>query len=186
MAPQSATVAKRAARLERREAALALRPGMSPSGPATDRLRIATWNLNSLRARLPAVERFLERVQPDVVCFQETKAAALSEAAAAMFADHDYEIAYVGSGSYNGVAVAARHPMQDIRSSGDFDDEHLDREARVTSCIVCVPPKLNSPWLSVIVPRPARFWTTEASITNARSLSRVIVSVPPCDGLTNW
>ena len=143
VAPPSATTAKRATRLERREAALALRPGMSPSGPATDRLRVATWNLNSLRARLPAVERFLERVHPDVVCFQETKAAELSEAAAAMFAGHGYEIASVGSGSYNGVAIAARHPMRDVRSSGDFDDEHLDREARITSCIVCVPAPLR-------------------------------------------
>jgi hypothetical protein len=67
--------AKRAARLERREAALALRPSLSPSGPAQERLRVATWNLNSLRTRLPAVERFLEWVRPDIVCLHETRAA---------------------------------------------------------------------------------------------------------------
>jgi exodeoxyribonuclease-3 len=133
------TPAKQAARLERRNAALALRPSLSPSGPAPTRFRVATWNLNSLRARLPAVERFLERVEPDVVCLQETKAGQLSDDAAAAFERHGYEVAYVGKGSYNGVAVAARHPIDDVRCSGSFDDEHLDREARVASCMVRTP-----------------------------------------------
>jgi exodeoxyribonuclease-3 len=150
MARQPDTDEKRAARFERRTAALALRPDMSPSGPAGDRLRIATWNLNSLRARLPAVARFLKRAQPDVLCIQETKAAELSEAAATMFAGNGYQITYVGNGPYNGVAVAARHPLQDIRLSGGFADEHLDREARVASCLVCTPALLRV--VSVYVP----------------------------------
>ena len=130
------TADKAAARLARREAALALRPSMSPTGPAPDRLRIATWNLNSLKARLPSVERFLERVRPDVLCLQETKAAQVSVAAATAFERHGYAVAHIGSSSYNGVAVAARHPIGDVRSSGDFDDEHLDQEPRITSCVV--------------------------------------------------
>ena len=65
-----------AARLERRQAALGRRVSMSPPGPAPDRLRVASWNLNSLRARLGAVDRFLERARPDVLCLQETKARA--------------------------------------------------------------------------------------------------------------
>src|SRR5688572_18196969 len=116
--------AKEAARRARREAALALRPSMSPMGPAPDRLRVATWNLNSLRARLPAVERFLDLTRPDVLCLQETKTAQVSEAAAAAFSRHGYEATNVGAGSYNGVAVLARHPLQDVRSSGALDDEH--------------------------------------------------------------
>jgi hypothetical protein len=68
----SDVAAKRAAR---REAALASRPSLSPPGPAPERLRVATWNLNSLRTRLPAAERFLEWVRPDIVCLQETRAA---------------------------------------------------------------------------------------------------------------
>ena len=144
------SAAKRAARLERREAALALRPSLSPTGPAPDRLRIATWNLNSLRRRLPAVERFLERVAPDVVCLQETKAASLSDAATAMFEQHGYHAAHVGSGAYNGVAVIARHAIDDARSSGEFDDEHLDREPRVATCVVHTPTPLRV--VSVYVP----------------------------------
>src|SRR5215204_5797944 len=102
---------KREARLRRREAALAARPVMSPPGPATDRLRVATWNLNSLRARLPAVERFVERVQPDVLCLQETKTASLSAVASAAFERLGYHAAHVGAGPYNGVAVLARDPI---------------------------------------------------------------------------
>jgi exodeoxyribonuclease-3 len=139
----SPSAEKRAARLARRKAALALRPSLSPTGPAPDRLRVATWNLNSLRARLPAVERFLELTRPDVLCLQETKAACVSDEAAAVFAQHGYEVAHVGTGSYNGVAILARHPLEDIRSSGALDDEHLDREPRVVSCLVRVPEPLR-------------------------------------------
>jgi exodeoxyribonuclease III len=147
---ESASAAKRAARLERREAALALRPSLSPTGPAPDRLRIATWNLNSLRRRLPGVERFLERVDPDVVCLQETKAASLPDAATAMLEEHGYHATHVGTGSYNGVAVIARHPIDDVRSSGEFDDEHLDREPRVATCVVRTPAPIRV--VSVYVP----------------------------------
>jgi exodeoxyribonuclease III len=141
---------KEAARLERRRAALALRPSLSPTGPAPDRLRIATWNLNSLRARLAGVERFLERVAPDIVCLQETKAASLSDDAAAMFDRYGYGVAHAGLSSYDGVAVAARHPIGDVRSSGGFDDEHLDREARLATCIVHCPEPVRV--ASVYVP----------------------------------
>jgi exodeoxyribonuclease-3 len=141
---------KEAARLERRRAALALRPTMSPSGPAPGRLRIATWNLNSLRARLAGVDRFLGRVLPDIVCLQETKAAELPAAATEVFDRHGYRVAHVGFGSYNGVAVAARHPLGDVRSAGAFDDEHLDREPRLLSCVVDCPEPVRV--VSVYVP----------------------------------
>jgi len=141
---------KLAARLERRNAALALRSSLSPSGPAPDRLRVATWNLNSLRARLPAVQRFLERTLPDVICLQETKAGALSEESSRLFARHGYGTAYVGNGSYNGVAVVARHPVREVRSSGVFEDDFLDREPRLLSCLVEAPLPLRV--VSVYVP----------------------------------
>jgi exodeoxyribonuclease-3 len=96
------------------------------------------------------VERFLERAHPDVVCLQETKAARLSDSAASMFDRFGYSVAYAGNGSYNGVAAAARHPIGDIRSSGDFDDVNLDREPRVASCIVTCPTPLRV--VSVYVP----------------------------------
>lgn len=140
-----------AARLARREAALALRPSMSPPGRAPEgQLRIATWNLNSLRARLPAVARFLDHVHPDVLCLQETKAAQLSPDAAALFERHGYRATHVGANHYNGVAVLARHPVAEVTSSGDFGDEHLDREPRVATCVVLTPTPMRV--VSVYVP----------------------------------
>jgi exodeoxyribonuclease III len=127
-----------------------LRPSLSPAGPAPDRLRVGTWNLNSLRARLPALERFLERARPDVICLQETKAPALSVPAAAAFERQGYQVAHIGSGSYNGVAIAARHPIEAIQASGDLGDEHLDREPRVITCMIRAETPVRA--VSVYVP----------------------------------
>jgi exodeoxyribonuclease-3 len=136
-APQvSAAAELKEARRRRREAALDLRPDMSPSRPAPEHFRVATWNVNSLRARTPAVARFLERARPDVVCLQETKAAAVAPAAAEMFDRFGYTVVHAGGGAYNGVAIAALHPVDGVISQAEFDDEHLDREPRLISCVV--------------------------------------------------
>jgi exodeoxyribonuclease-3 len=147
---RSPSASREAARLERRLAALALRSSMVPTAPAPDRLRLATWNINSLRTRLAALQRFLERTQPDVVCLQETKTASLSTAAEDAFRSLGYTVATIGGGGYNGVAVAARHPITDVLASGAFGDEHLDREPRVLSCVVDATERLRV--VSVYVP----------------------------------
>lgn len=131
--------ATQAARLERRNAALARRASMSPTGPAPDRLRVATWNLNSLRARLGAVGRFLERASPDVLCLQETKTAQLSDLAVSTFERHGYTAVHVGGRAYNGVAVVARHPITNVQASGDLGDTYLDGEPRIIACLVETP-----------------------------------------------
>jgi exodeoxyribonuclease-3 len=132
---------KQAARLARREQALAARPSQTPVEPAPDNhLRVATWNINSIRSRLAGVERFLVRTAPDIICLQETKTADLPVDAVAMFSRHGYHVAHAGTGGYDGVAIAARHEISDIQRPGGFDDEHLDREARLVSCVVhCTP-----------------------------------------------
>ena len=146
----SRTTALRAARQERREAALARRATMSPTGPAPGRFRVATWNLNSLRARSGAVDRFLGRAAPDVLFLQETKAAQLSDETADMFERRGYAVAHVGGRAYNGVAVAARHPILDVQASGELGDVHLDREPRLISCSVDGPVPIRA--VSVYVP----------------------------------
>ena len=68
---------------------------------------IAAWNVNSLKARLPRVEEWLDRVRPDVLCMQETKLANdafPSDAMAAL----GYESAHFGQGQWNGVAILSR------------------------------------------------------------------------------
>src|SRR4051812_25975895 len=108
------------ARAARRRAEIDARPAMSPTAPATDRLRLATWNLNSLRARTPAVDRFLQRTRPDLLCLQETKTAAIAPETAAMFERHGYHVVHVGAGAYNGVAIVGRHALRDVIASGEF------------------------------------------------------------------
>jgi exodeoxyribonuclease-3 len=141
---------REAARIARRRAEIAARPGMSPPGRAPEHLRIATWNVNSLRVRLAAVERLLEQVHPDVLCLQETKTASISDAAEGVFRRHGYRVVAAGAGSYNGVAIAARHPVRAELGSGGFGVEQLDREPRLVSCVVETDPALRV--ASVYVP----------------------------------
>jgi exodeoxyribonuclease-3 len=131
------------ARRARRQAEIDARPSMSPMAAAIDRLRLATWNVNSLRARADSVAQVVERTRPDVLCLQETKAARLDERSAAMFDRLGYHVTAVGHGRYNGVAIATRDPPRDPLCSGDFGVEPLDREARVASCVVGVVDPLR-------------------------------------------
>jgi len=82
-------------------------------------MRIATWNVNSLKARLEKVAWWLDRARPDVLLLQETK---LTDAAAprAVFAEWGYELAHHGQGRWNGVAIASRVGIADVvRGFGD-------------------------------------------------------------------
>ena len=76
-------------------------------------MRIATWNVNSVRARLPRVLEWLERQKPDVVCLQETKCQ--DEAfPREPIEDAGYQIACFGQKTYNGVAILARKRIEDV------------------------------------------------------------------------
>ena len=76
-------------------------------------MRIATWNVNSLKARLEKVSWWLERAQPDVVLFQETKVAD-DDVPGDTFRRLGYEVAHHGEGGRNGVAIASRSPIEDV------------------------------------------------------------------------
>jgi len=73
-------------------------------------MRIATWNVNSLKARQDAVERWLERADPDILLIQETK---LTDADAPVmaFGMAGYQLIHHGEGRWNGVAIAARNGL---------------------------------------------------------------------------
>lgn len=105
-------------------------------------MRIATWNVNSLRARLEKVRWWLERVRPDVLLMQETKLAD-DDVPSDDFLRLGYEIAHHGEGRWNGVAIASRVGIQDVvtnfgqpvqppRTPDAGDDEPL-AEARMIS-----------------------------------------------------
>ena len=76
-------------------------------------MRIATWNVNSLTARLPRVEEWIGYARPDVLCLQETKQAEAAFPYAA-FAALGYEAAHHGDGRWNGVAILSRVGLEGV------------------------------------------------------------------------
>lgn len=82
-------------------------------------MRIATWNVNSLKARWEAVEKWLERAEPDVLLIQETKLSD-GDAPEMSFRMLGYELLHHGEGRWNGVAIASRVGIADpVTNFGD-------------------------------------------------------------------
>ena len=95
-------------------------------------MRIATWNVNSLKARLPHVEQWLDYARPDVLCMQETKLS--DEAFPVMpFTALGYEVAFHGEGRWNGVAIASRVGLDDVVAGFSDAPEAEVVEARLMS-----------------------------------------------------
>jgi exodeoxyribonuclease-3 len=76
-------------------------------------MRIATWNVNSLKVRLPRVEEWLRLSEPDILLMQETK---LTDEAAPLLPLRmaGYDLAHHGEGRWNGVAIASRVGLADV------------------------------------------------------------------------
>jgi len=102
---------------------------------------IATWNVNSVRTRLTQLKEWLEEVQPDLLCIQETKVADPFFPKEEL-EENGYQVYFYGQKSYNGVALISRHPLKDIRyglkaelpqdsKANDFEDQK-----RIMSAIV--------------------------------------------------
>ncbi len=90
-------------------------------------MRIASWNINSLRKRQDRLFAWLEVTQPDIVCVQETKCPDEQFPALALQAA-GYRSAYHGEKSYNGVAILAKNEVHEVRAS--LCDEVVDPQAR--------------------------------------------------------
>jgi exodeoxyribonuclease-3 len=107
-------------------------------------MRIATWNVNSLNARLEKVVWWLDRARPDVLLMQETK---LADAAAPVeaFEKAGYQLAHHGEGRWNGVAIASKVGIADVISNfgqplrppttPDVPDDEPLSEARMVSAV---------------------------------------------------
>lgn len=87
-------------------------------------MKIATWNVNSILARLPGVTRWLDSVQPDVLCLQEIKCEN-DKFPIEVFRERGYQCVVFGQQSYNGVAIAARTECQNPKRGYDSEDEAL-------------------------------------------------------------
>ncbi len=92
-------------------------------------MRIASWNVNSLKARMPRVEEWLEIMEPDILCLQETKLAN-DVFPHDRFEALGYQSAHHGQGQWNGVAILSRVGLEDPQP-GFADGGEPDVDARI-------------------------------------------------------
>ena len=99
-------------------------------------MRVATWNVNSVNARLETVLRWFEAQRPDVACLQEIKCVDEKFPAEA-FERLGYSVAVHGQKAYNGVALLSLTPLEDVRKGlpGDEGDDH----ARYLEAVISGP-----------------------------------------------
>src|SRR3954447_2952573 len=88
----------------------------SADARTVERVRIATWNVNSVKQRVPRLLPWLDERRPDVVCLQETKLAddAFTELLGAELESRGYEAAAHGVAQWNGVAILSRVGLDDV------------------------------------------------------------------------
>jgi exodeoxyribonuclease-3 len=99
---------------------------------------IATWNVNSLKARLPRVQAWIQDVQPDVLCMQETKMTD-SVFPALTFTEMGYDSAHFGQGQWNGVAIISKVGISEVVANfavGEPDAEARIVTARCGDCLI--------------------------------------------------
>jgi exodeoxyribonuclease III len=98
-------------------------------------MRIATWNVNSVKQRLPRLLPWLDERKPDVVCLQETKLAdeAFAELLGDALAERGYEVAAHGEAAWNGVAILSRVGLDDVVAGIEGGPGFPHQEARAVS-----------------------------------------------------
>jgi exodeoxyribonuclease III len=98
-------------------------------------VRIATWNVNSVKQRVPRLLPWLDQRQPDVVCLQETKLAdaAFTELLGAPLAERGYGFGYHGEARWNGVAILSRVGLDDLVAGLPGEPGFPHPEARAVS-----------------------------------------------------
>jgi exodeoxyribonuclease-3 len=104
-------------------------------------MKIATWNINSIRRRLPLVCDWLAKQQPDVLCLQETKVEDRDFPVEA-FREAGYHAVYRGMKSYNGVATLSRRPVEKVLHG--FCEGPDSEDARILQTVVSGIPIVNS------------------------------------------
>jgi exodeoxyribonuclease III len=101
-------------------------------------MRIATWNVNSVKQRLPRLLPWLDERRPDVVCLQETKLAddAFAELLHDELASRSYEVAAHGEAAWNGVAILSRAGLEDVSTglAGAPGFPHPEARAVAATC----------------------------------------------------
>jgi len=98
-------------------------------------VRVATWNVNSVKQRIPRLWPWLDQRRPDVVCLQETKLTddAFADLLGGGLADRGYAVAHHGEGRWNGVAILSRVGLDDVVRGVDGAPGFPDPEARAVA-----------------------------------------------------
>jgi exodeoxyribonuclease III len=96
--------------------------------------KVATWNVNSIKARLPRVTEWLKAAKPDVVLLQETKCEDASFPRSEI-EDLGYNLALCGQKTYNGVAILSKSPIEDVTCDLPGDDN--DSQSRYIEGFTC-------------------------------------------------
>lgn len=89
-------------------------------------MKIATWNVNSINARLDHLVKWLTDTQTDVVCLQETKCVDENFPYQAIH-DLGYHTTFYGQKSYNGVAILSKHDIDDVQKNFPDDDDEAPK-----------------------------------------------------------
>src|SRR5216684_59444 len=116
-----------------------------PEGPAFEasvghhaKVRVATWNVNSVKQRIPRLLPWLDERRPDVVCLQETKLTdqAFVDALGAALGGRGYEIAHHGEAQWNGVAILSTTGLDDVEVGipGGPGFPHQEARAIAATC----------------------------------------------------
>ncbi len=99
-------------------------------------MKIATWNINGVKARIDTLLDWLREANPDVACLQEIKSVD-ENFPRQPFEDLGYNVATHGQKSFNGVAILSKLPLEDIRRGLPGDDQ--DEQARYIEAGISVP-----------------------------------------------
>jgi exodeoxyribonuclease-3 len=99
-------------------------------------IKIASWNVNSIKIRAEAVADWLHEAQPDVVCLQEIKCQD-SNFPRTIFEDRGYNLAIHGQKSYNGVAILSKWPISDVTAG--LPTLRDDEQARYLEALIGLP-----------------------------------------------
>src|SRR3990167_8263504 len=91
-------------------------------------IKIASWNVNSIRARLDSVLPWIDEHQPDILAIQETKVEDTQFPASA-FEELGYCVTFHGQKSYNGVAIISKTPLENISTT--WTNGYNDAECRL-------------------------------------------------------
>ena len=129
-------------------------------------MRIATWNVNSVGARLPRLNEWLELAEPDVLCLQETKCAA--DAFPGERAEElGYEVAANGEGRWNGVAILSRVGLENVELGFDGQPPYAPPPDEDDPALIGTPPKVEARAIGANC-GPLRIWSVY--VPNGRSL----------------